>query len=47
MDEQGFADYFLSYDSFVLVDGEPIEPGKEYDMKEKVLGCFYVKPNYP
>ncbi|KAI9303237.1 hypothetical protein BJ944DRAFT_232344 [Cunninghamella echinulata] len=47
MDEQGFADYFLSYDSFVLVDGEPIEPEKEYDMKDKVLGCFYVKPNYP
>ncbi|CAO3607076.1 unnamed protein product [Cunninghamella blakesleeana] len=47
MDDKAFADYFLSYDSFVLVVGEPIEIGKEYNMEEKVLGCFYVKPNYP
>ncbi|ORZ25139.1 hypothetical protein BCR42DRAFT_399452 [Absidia repens] len=47
MNDQGFADYFLAYDSFVLVKDEPIMPGKEYDMQDKVLGCFYIKPNYP
>ncbi|KAI8076769.1 uncharacterized protein BX664DRAFT_343882 [Halteromyces radiatus] len=47
LDEEGFTSYFLAYDSFVLVKDDPIVPGKEYDMHDKVLGCFYVKPNYP
>lgn len=37
----------FSYDAFVLVKGGPIEAGKEYDYEDKVLGMYYVKPNYP
>ncbi|SAM03157.1 hypothetical protein [Absidia glauca] len=35
LDDQGFADYFLAYDAFVLVKGDPIVPGQDYDMQDK------------
>ncbi|KAI7886450.1 acyl-CoA N-acyltransferase [Lichtheimia hyalospora FSU 10163] len=47
LDAKQFEDYFLAYDSFVLVKGGPIEADKEYDYEDKVLGMYYVKPNYP
>lgn len=37
----------FSYDAFVLVKGDAIEADKEYDFEDKVLGMYYVKPNYP
>ncbi|KAI8149647.1 hypothetical protein BJV82DRAFT_128869 [Fennellomyces sp. T-0311] len=45
--ESQFSDYFLSYDAFVLTKDGPIEKGQAYDYNDKVLGMYYVKPNYP
>ncbi|KAI9493850.1 hypothetical protein BDB00DRAFT_820947 [Zychaea mexicana] len=45
--EAQFADYFLSYDAFVLTKDGPIEKGQSYNYEDKVLGMYYVKPNYP
>lgn len=36
LDDERFEAYFLSNDAFVVVDGS-----------ERVLGAFYVKPNFP
>ncbi|KAI7848515.1 hypothetical protein BDC45DRAFT_523054 [Circinella umbellata] len=45
--EAQFADYFLAYDAFVLTKEGIIEKDQSYDYKDKVLGMFYIKPNYP
>ncbi|KAI9318217.1 acyl-CoA N-acyltransferase [Dichotomocladium elegans] len=42
-----FKDYFLGYDAFVMTKDGAIEPGQSYDYEDKVLGMYYVKPNYP
>ncbi|KAI8079013.1 uncharacterized protein B0P05DRAFT_470367 [Gilbertella persicaria] len=47
LDEQGFRDYFLGSDAFVMSADSLIEPGVEYDWQDKVVGMFYIKPNYP
>ncbi|ORY90396.1 hypothetical protein BCR43DRAFT_499242 [Syncephalastrum racemosum] len=47
LSEEQFNDYFLGYDAFVLSKDGPIEPGQSYDWNDKILGMYYVKPNYP
>lgn len=38
---------YKSYDAFVMSKDSVIEPNTDYDYKEKVIGMFYIKPNYP
>ncbi|ORE03524.1 hypothetical protein BCV72DRAFT_244311 [Rhizopus microsporus var. microsporus] len=44
---QEFRDYFLGYDAFVMSKDGIIEPQVDYDWTDKVIGMFYIKPNYP
>ncbi|KAK9766074.1 hypothetical protein K7432_005121 [Basidiobolus ranarum] len=54
LDIQGFMNYFLGYDCFIEILAEEDEGvglcEQEEDLvdwKKKVLGMFYVKPNFP
>lgn len=47
-----FISYFASYDTFVLVacenaDDRPAEPNTKLFSDRSLVGCFYVKPNWP
>ncbi|KAI9264473.1 hypothetical protein BY458DRAFT_514147 [Sporodiniella umbellata] len=47
MDREQFQSYFLGYDAFVMSKETEIEPGQSYNLQEKIVGMFYIKPNYP
>ncbi|CEG68819.1 hypothetical protein RMATCC62417_05005 [Rhizopus microsporus] len=47
LNEQEFRDYFLGYDAFVMSKDGIIEPQVDYDWTDKIIGMFYIKPNYP
>ncbi|ORX94482.1 acyl-CoA N-acyltransferase [Basidiobolus meristosporus CBS 931.73] len=54
LDRAGFLQYFLGYDCFLLLRGEVDEGVGWSELEEdlvdwgsKVLGMFYVKPNFP
>ncbi|CAO3636057.1 unnamed protein product [Mucor hiemalis] len=47
LDEQQFRDYFLGSDAFVMSKDTAIEPNTAYDWDDKIIGMFYIKPNYP
>ncbi|KAG1462230.1 hypothetical protein G6F56_005560 [Rhizopus delemar] len=47
LSDKEFESYFLGYDAFVMSKDSVIEPNTDYDYKEKVIGMFYIKPNYP
>ncbi|KAI8991059.1 hypothetical protein BDF20DRAFT_842420 [Mycotypha africana] len=47
LNDQQFRDYFLAYDAFVMAKDGLIEPNTNYDWDDKVVGMFYIKPNYP
>ncbi|KAG0230262.1 hypothetical protein BGW42_001060 [Actinomortierella wolfii] len=53
LDQEGFISYFLGGDGFVLLRGRyaqasDVAPlGKPEDWDERLLGFFYVKPNFP
>ncbi|KAG0740101.1 hypothetical protein G6F57_006107 [Rhizopus arrhizus] len=46
LDDSQFESYFLGYDAFVMSRDSLIELG-DNDFNEKVMGMFYIKPNYP
>ncbi|KAG1046351.1 hypothetical protein G6F43_011129 [Rhizopus delemar] len=45
-DENQFESFFLGYDAFVMSKDSLIELG-DNDFNEKIMGMFYIKPNYP
>ncbi|KAI9470688.1 MAG: hypothetical protein EXX96DRAFT_622893 [Benjaminiella poitrasii] len=47
LDEQQFKDYFLGYDAFVMTKDGVIDSQTAYNWDDKVVGMFYIKPNYP
>ncbi|KAI9363690.1 hypothetical protein BD770DRAFT_380162 [Pilaira anomala] len=47
LDEQQFRDYFLGSDAFVMSKDSIIDPNTTYDWNDKIIGMFYIKPNYP
>ncbi|QPG72968.1 hypothetical protein FOA43_000272 [Brettanomyces nanus] len=45
-DRQGFLNYYFSYFVAVMVEGN-VRDAQALDMsKNRLLGCFYIKPNY-
>ena len=49
IDESNSTVYYIiyRYDAFVFTKDGPIEKGQSYNYEDKVLGMYYVKPNYP
>ncbi|CAO3655810.1 unnamed protein product [Mucor fragilis] len=47
LNEQQFRDYFLGSDAFVMSKDGIIEPNTAYNWEDKIVGMFYIKPNYP
>ncbi|GAA5808019.1 hypothetical protein MFLAVUS_001401 [Mucor flavus] len=47
LDKQQFRDYFLGSDAFVMSKESIIDPNTTYDWNDKIIGMFYIKPNYP
>ncbi|KAI8642711.1 hypothetical protein BD408DRAFT_443252 [Parasitella parasitica] len=47
LDEKQFRDYFLGSDAFVMSLDGLIDPNTAYNWDKKVVGMFYIKPNYP
>ncbi|KAI8985258.1 hypothetical protein BDB01DRAFT_859962 [Pilobolus umbonatus] len=45
LDNQQFRDYFLGYDAFVMSKDSVIH--KDDKWEDKIIGMFYIKPNYP
>lgn len=37
----------ISSDAFVMSKTSIIDPNTVYDWNDKVVGMFYIKPNYP
>lgn len=37
----------FSSEAFILSKDGLVDPNTEYDWNEKIVGMFYIKPNYP